>query len=201
MAFNYSNKNVYLAKIYHLNLTNVKKGFLLIAELALTGDVSFSRSIIFLVEHNQEGSVGFVLNKKTEYKLSDLLPDIKNDFDLFNGGPVDQDNLYYIHKIPDIIPKSHQITDTLFWGGDFNILLSELQAGHISEDDIKFFLGYSGWAPTQLSFEIENDSWIVIENNTDILKIESTSFWKEELKKLGGKYLIWANSPEDPNLN
>ncbi len=177
------------------------KGQLLIAELALTGDYSFGRSVIYLTEHNSEGSVGFILNKEIDLKLSDLLPDIQKDFPIYKGGPVDQDNLYYIHKMPEILPGSIAITNDIYWGGDFDLLYEKLKKGEISSDEIKFFLGYSGWMPYQLENEIDQKSWIIRDSQFNIFQKRDASIWKEEIKKMGGEYLIWANSPENPNYN
>ncbi len=184
-----------------MDTTNFQKGSILIAELALTGDASFSRSIILLVEHNDEGTVGFVLNKRLDYQLSDLLPEIKNDFKLFKGGPVNQGNLYYLHKIPERLPGSIAIGEGLYWGGDFNNLYEALKNGELSSKEIKFFLGYSGWMPNQLEHEINTDSWIVTPNEFDVLQTDSPEIWKEKIEQQGGEYLIWANSPENPSYN
>ena len=73
-----------------------QKGHLLVAEPTLTGDVSFNRSVVLLAEHNDEGSVGFILNKPLEYSINDLIYDIDIPLPVFNGGPVEQDNLYFI---------------------------------------------------------------------------------------------------------
>ena len=81
-----------------------KKGKLLIAEPSLTGDVSFNRSVVLLAEHNGEGSVGFILNKPLNYSMNELVTEIDVPFPVFNGGPVEQDNLYFIHKVPELIP-------------------------------------------------------------------------------------------------
>lgn len=179
----------------------LKKGRLLIAEVALTGDMSFSRSVVFLAEYNKEGAVGFILNKTLDFTLPDLLQGIQTDFTIFKGGPVDQDNLYYLHKIPDRLPGSLKIADGLYWGGDFKVLYEALKAGEIAKDEIMFFMGYSGWMPQQLEVEIENGSWLIFENNYDILTVDSSSFWKEKMEELGGEYLLWSNSPEDPRYN
>ena len=96
-----------------------KKGKLLIAEPALTGDVSFNRSVVLLAEHNDEGAVGFILNKPLEYDICDLVSEIKVPLKVFNGGPVEQDNLYFIHKVPHLIEDSIEISDGIYWGGDF----------------------------------------------------------------------------------
>lgn len=180
---------------------NIKKGDLLVAELALTGDLSFSRSLVYMVEHNDEGSVGFILNKLTDFKLADLLPEISGDYKVYKGGPVDQDNLYYVHKIPDLLPGCIHIKEDIYWGGDFNLLMEGLINESIPADKIKFFLGYSGWAPEQLNDEIESESWIIYKNHLNIFDIKDASMWREKLIELGGDYLIWANSPENPSYN
>ena len=78
--------------------TKPKKGNLLIAEPTIIGDVSFNRSIVLLADHTHEGSIGFILNKPLKYTINDLIPEIEAAFKIYNGGPVEQDNLYFIHK-------------------------------------------------------------------------------------------------------
>lgn len=174
---------------------------MLIAEPALTGDISFNRSVVILADHNPSGSVGFILNKTLDYSLADLIPEVKTDFKIYNGGPVEQDNLYFLHKIPERLPGSIKIADGIFWGGDFEVLIKELENNTIAEDEIKFFLGYSGWMPQQLDEEISAKSWILIENHYDVITADSASFWKEKMVELGGDYLIWSNAPENPSYN
>lgn len=179
-----------------------EKGHLLIAEIALTGDATFGRSVIFITEHNlSTGTVGFVLNKKTDYKLSDLIPGIKADFDIYAGGPVETHNLYFLHTLPEILPDSIEINNGVYWGGDFSIIEEEVRQGNIPKNQIKFFLGYSGWSPHQLEDEIATDSWIVCQNDWNIFTENDASTWKEKIFGLGGEYKIWANSPENPSYN
>ena len=180
-----------------------KKGKLLIAEPALTGDVSFNRSVVLLAEHNDEGSVGFILNKPLDYHISDLITEIKVPFKVFNGGPVEQDNLYFIHKVPHLINNSVEISDGIYWGGDFDITIQLINQGVITEKDIRFFLGYSGWASLQLDQELLSKSWIVVPNQyeSDIIQKSTKAFWKEHMIELGGDYLLWSNAPENPSLN
>jgi putative transcriptional regulator len=183
--------------------TNPKKGNLLIAEPSILGDVSFNRSVILIADHNKEGSIGFILNKPLNYTISDLLPEIEIPLRVYNGGPVEQDNLYFIHKIPDLIPDSIEISNGIFWGGDFKSVIELINAGKLNEKDIRFFLGYSGWDADQLMNELISNSWIVSENiykNSIIEKID-TNFWKEKMLELGGDYSIWSNAPENPSFN
>lgn len=180
-----------------------QKGNLLIAEPTLTGDVSFNRSVVLLAEHNQEGSVGFILNKPLNYSMTDLVEEIQVPFPVFNGGPVEQDNLYFIHKVPHLITNSVEISDGIYWGGDFEITVSLINQHKISQNDIRFFLGYSGWASLQLDQELLSKSWIVVSNDyeSDIIRKSTQAFWREKMMELGGDYLLWSNAPENPSLN
>lgn len=179
------------------------KGKLLVAEPSIIGDISFNRSVVLLADHNAEGSVGFILNKLLDFSLSEFIPTIKKDFKIYNGGPVEQDNLYFIHKVPNLIPDSIEIDGGIFWGGNFEVVKSLIENNLIFEDDIKFFLGYSGWDSNQLDVELNANAWVVIENkdNKSILQQNSSSFWKDKMEELGGEYLIWSNAPENPNYN
>ncbi|WP_341215383.1 YqgE/AlgH family protein [uncultured Wocania sp.] len=183
--------------------TKPKKGNLLIAEPAIIGDVSFNRSIVLLADHSHEGSIGFILNKPLEYTISDLVPEVEAEFKVYNGGPVEQDNLYFIHKVPDLIPESIEISLGIYWGGDFNKVAELIANGSIKESDIRFFLGYSGWETNQLDEELKANSWVVTSNiyKEYIIEKNYESFWKEKMLEFGGEYSIWSNAPENPNYN
>ena len=73
-----------------------EKGQLLIAEPSIIGDLSFNRAVILLADHNALGSVGFILNKPLDYNLKDLIEGTESTIQVYNGGPVEQDNLYFM---------------------------------------------------------------------------------------------------------
>lgn len=183
--------------------TKPKKGNLLIAEPAIIGDISFNRSIILLADHTAEGSIGFILNKPLDYTISDLIPEVDANFTVYNGGPVEQDNLYFIHKVPDLIPNSIEISFGIYWGGDFSKVAELIASNELDEKQIRFFLGYSGWDAKQLKEELKSNSWVVTENiyKKDIIEKDYESFWKEKMLEFGGEYTIWSNAPEDPSFN
>lgn len=180
-----------------------QKGNLLIAEPSILGDLSFNRSIILLADHTEEGSVGFILNKPLDYTLDDLIPEVSAKYTVYNGGPVEQDNLYFIHTSPDNIPNSIEISHGIFWGGDFNTVINAINSGELNENNVRFFLGYSGWDANQLQDELTSNSWILTENiyKSTIIERSDTTFWKEKMLELGGEYSIWSNAPEDPSYN
>jgi len=121
---------------------------------------------------------------------------------IYYGGPVSKNNLYFIHKVPDLIEEGIEISEGIFWGGNFKNVKKLLKNKALKKNDIRFFLGYSGWSSNQLQDELETDSWIVMDNTyTNIFSKEYQSLWKEEVKRMGGDYLIWAGAPENPSLN
>jgi putative transcriptional regulator len=182
----------------------LQKGQLLIAEPSLLGDFSFNRSVLLLTEHNAvDGSIGFILNKPLPYSINELITDIDASFEIYNGGPVEQDNLYFIHTIPSIIPNSIEISNGIYWGGDFEVTKQLINDKKISKEHIRFFLGYSGWGVDQLEDELLEKAWIVTENTLkdQLLTKSSHHFWKEKIMEQGGEYVLFSNAPENPTLN
>lgn len=189
----------------HPNLDSMEKptiGSLLLAEPFL-GDPNFDRSVVFIVEHNDEGTVGYVLNRPMELKIHELVSNFPEfESEVYSGGPVEQENLYFLHNRPDLFPDAIRVTDTVYWGGDFELLKSAILLGQIEEGEIHFYLGYSGWGAEQLKGEIEEKSWRVLPPDTmDIFKTQSSELWRSALQELGGDYNLWVNAPSDPLLN
>lgn len=174
------------------------KGKILVADPSMM-DTSFTRTVILLTEHNENGSVGFILNRPLGFKIKDIIPELNCNAEVFNGGPVEQDSLYFIHKSPDLIPNSIEIGEGIYWGGDFESIKELLNNGNFNLDNIKFFLGYSGWSSKQLLHELKENSWQITKKN--FLINESHNLWRRHMKDLGGKFQIWANAPVDPSMN
>lgn len=188
----------------HLHMTHleIKKGNLLISEPSILNDSSFNRAIVLLTEYTKNNAVGFILNRPTSFLLSDLITDLNCDFPVYEGGPVEQENLYFVHRVPELIPNSIAISNGVFWGGNFESLKAALHTRQITNTDIRFFLGYSGWGKNQLSEEIESNSWFVTKNSSKNIFLEDHStFWRNKMVEKGGNYKLWANAPKDASLN
>jgi putative transcriptional regulator len=182
--------------------TTPQKGRILISEPFLN-DPNFKRTIILLGEHTEEGSVGFVLNKPTEYKLNDVVEDFP-EFDavVFYGGPVQLNTLQFIYKGENIIEGSMEIIPGLFWGGSFDILKTLIRSRSVNPEDFRFFLGYSGWGEGQIDDELEQKAWIVADTTIEnIFSDEPDKLWREILKGMGKKFAILASFPENPSVN
>lgn len=178
------------------------KGRLLIAEPSILNDSSFNRTIILITEHTNFNSVGFILNRPLEYTLQDLIPEIDSDFTIFQGGPVEQDNLYFVHKVPELIPESIEVANGIFWGGNFDSLKQLLNDNLIEQSEIRFFLGYSGWGKNQLTDELNINSWFISENDIEnIFSEQNDTLWRNKILQKGGNYKLWANAPNDIQLN
>lgn len=177
-------------------------GTLLIANPHLD-DPNFLRTVIFLCEHSQEGSFGFVLNRKLDYPVSELVPELA-DFPLpvYEGGPVELNTLHFLHQYPDEIPDGREVCDGVFWGGDFEKLIGLIHSRTIDTTKIRFFLGYSGWGEEQLDAEMTERTWIVSAASAGfIFAGDEKELWKDVLKSLGGEYNLIINAPLDPRLN
>lgn len=183
-------------------IKTVTKGNILIAK-PVSYDNNFDRSVIVLTDHSENGSVGFIQNKLTNYKVKDLLKQLNCDFPVFKGGPVEEDNIYYLHTRPDLISESIMVSPGLFWSGKFEDVEYAINNGLIQDYEIRFFLGYSGWSKNQLVSELENNSWYILKENMNLTSFQKGEYsvWQKMIKTLGGDNLIWINTPFDPMMN
>lgn len=185
------------------HIESIEKGDLLISEPFLN-DPNFERTVVLVCESNENGHVGLVLNKAMEeVTLEDVLEDaidLRNN--LYIGGPVEPSLLQFVHTVGPSLDNSVQISDVMYWGGDFEQAKLLLSVDNIKRGAIRFFLGYSGWGPDQLKKECDEDAWIVIKDyQNDLLKIDPKEMWREILKEKGDAYKMLSNFPIDPRLN
>jgi len=178
------------------------KGDLLLSEPFLLDD-HFTRSVILLCEHNEEGSFGFILNSTLDLHLHECaegFPDV--DVTVGFGGPVDRNQLFFIHSIPQL-ENAIPVGNNLFMGGDYATVLEMLRKGTISTCQIRFFIGYTGWSEGQLAQELEEKTWIVATPppSVSLMNAGEDTLWKEVLLSLGGKYKLMADFPINPADN
>lgn len=188
--------------ISKINKLAPEKGNVLISEPFMT-DEHFKRSVVYLCEHNEDGSFGFVLNNFLDISLSELVEDIVNEeFKVSFGGPVSPDNLFYVHTLKDELNGSYEVIPGLYTGGKFEDLIPLINTGVITPNEIRFFLGYSGWEAGQLDTELSVSSWIVGKTTVGrVLNAHDKDLWKKILDEMGGKFKMISNFPEDPSLN
>ncbi len=118
------------------------------------------------------------------------------------GGPVAPDTLHYLHNQGELIPGSVNIDENIFWGGDIEAIRELIKTGKLNNDQIRFFLGYSGWAAGQLERELKENSWVIAKVKSDIvLNHRVDDSWKKVLRSLNNKYRMWADFPDSPEMN
>lgn len=184
--------------------SNIKpeRGQVLLSEPFLN-DPYFKRTVILLCEHNEEGSFGFVLNNYIDVELEQIMENMPNFGGKISiGGPVRNSNLYYIHTLGEQIEDSLEILPGVFMGGNFETLRKKLFSGEVDKNQVRFFVGYSGWSPDQLQAEIKANSWFVTNVDREtVMDTDIEDLWKVIMKKLGKKGELISKMPEDPNLN
>lgn len=179
------------------------RGKVLISEPFLC-DKMFGRSVVLLIDHTSEGTMGLVLNKPFPLSLSDIFHDIAGgrNIPIYWGGPLGADTIFYLHTIEGI-PGAFLVGKGLYVNGDFNAVRDYINRTPSVEGTVRFFMGYSGWESGQLEQEIEENTWIVGRETTASLMDEKASvgLWQKSLSKLGGKYAVWSRFPQIPTLN
>ena len=190
--------------IFKIQSNNVlpSRGRILISEPFLR-DATFGRSVILLVDHTDEGSMGLVINKQLPLFLNDIIMEFKylDEIPLYKGGPIATDTLFYLHTLSDI-PGSISISKGLYLNGDFDEIKKDILQGNKISECIRFFLGYSGWDSEQLNNEIRENTWLVSEEEKSyLMKNNIKDMWRTALEKLGSKYETWSRFPQVPTLN
>jgi putative transcriptional regulator len=167
-------------------------------------DENFKRTVVLVCSHDEEnGTVGLIVNKPINIRLNDVIEDFPPfKAKIYLGGPVGTDTIQFLHSLGDEMEGSVKLTDHVYWGGDFEQLKSMITKGTVKQEDVRFYLGYSGWSSEQLMQEMKDNSWIIAKANyKHIFQSDIQSLWKEVMKNMGGIYNTMSNYPESPMLN
>lgn len=191
-------------KQINIKPTNLKpaQGRVLVSEPTLR-DQFFSRSVVLLAEHNENGSFGLIINKPLYVNFNDIV----KDFPAFNGklyigGPVKTDSIFLLHTLGDKVEGSIEVLKGLYWGGNIEQIKDLMRKNQITNEQIRFYIGYSGWHSGQLQNELKENSWLIMNTRIDqVMHPHPETLWSSMLKALGKDYAIWANYPADPILN
>ena len=140
-------------------MKDLKAGIYIKSTDALIGSV-FENTTILLVQHNEEGSIGFVTNKSFEKSMHELIEfnHIK-PFPLLDGGPVDREHLFVLHNRPDLIDGGKQIPNSFYLSGNMDQVIEAIDTRGATQQEIQLFIGYCGWDLGELEAELEEGSW------------------------------------------
>jgi putative transcriptional regulator len=177
------------------------RGQLLVAGPALL-DPNFWRTVVLVVEHNEEGALGLVLNRPSETSVGEAVPQLVTLLDsgerLFIGGPVQPSAVIVLAEFEDATDAALLAFD------DVGVLGTgpspdELTAGVRSG---RAFLGHAGWGPGQLDGELERGDWILEPARLDdAFSVDPRALWSDVLTRKGGSYALVARMPADPSMN
>lgn len=181
------------------------QGSLLIAD-PMMREAYFFRAVVMILDvPDGGGQLGLVLNKGTQLTLKDLMPDWESGahVPVFSGGPVDMERLFLLHTLGEVFPDAMEVCPGIFVGGDVDDIISYIDSGGEVEGKMRFFLGYCGWAPSQLRHELQRHSWAVNNNpgGPELLTGEGIEYWRHEVERLGPGYRSWLMVPPDPSYN
>lgn len=177
------------------------KGKILISTPDVSGDI-FSRSVVLMVDHNENGAFGLILNKKNR-EMSQKMHNIFGlPVEVYEGGPVENDKIFFIVKGEPVSESYDEINPGFFLTEDVEKVVAAIIEGKLNMNSLKIFSGYSGWAAQQLEGEIHQKMWTVVDvYNLDYTTPNDQGLWKNIMQNLGGEFLLWANAPEDVTMN
>ncbi|KMP11384.1 hypothetical protein UR09_03540 [Candidatus Nitromaritima sp. SCGC AAA799-A02] len=181
------------------------KGSLLIANPVLP-DPNFSRTVVLLCNHDDEGSFGLVINRTAKLEASELFShiDVLNAYKekIYVGGPVSQSMVFFLCRSSKEIPELDEICPGVYLGSSLDILETVFPGIENPEQNIRFYLGYSGWSGGQLDGEMEQRSWLIQNAEERFVFGESEDkIWPEVVYSLGEKYQYLIKAPVNPQWN
>ena len=138
-------------------------------------DPRFKQSVILLVEHSSEGSLGFIVNRRTDMTVTDAFPELDQQMELkhtlYFGGPVQPSRIMFVYSDTDQI-EDQKVINGVYWGTSFDNLKDILNRK--GEDALRIFFGYAGWGPGQLEFELSLGDWQVFPASSDYIFSKDT---------------------------
>ncbi len=185
-----------------------KPGQFLLSEPFLE-DPWFGRKVVFLCDHDEQGSLGFVLNNGMGRNLTSLLPDAEQwgfDHEVHRGGPVHADSLFCLHRLGEEVEGSIPVLPGLWLGGEYDDLAVLINERGAKAGDVRFFAGYAGWGAGQLEGEMKQRSWYVHDAPVGsklevVMNSDPGDLWASMMKSKGGGYGRVTTWPTDPSLN
>lgn len=183
-------------------MTELTEGKILVADPFLH-DVNFAKSIVLLTACDEQGALGFLLNRPMDVTMQDVLPEFAGiDIRLFSGGPVEPDTLHYVHATKGMVEGALSINPFLSWGGDLQHVLELLRTGRLLPSQVRFFSGYSGWGHGQLEEEIAEHAWYITASKAEyVFSNDAELLWKRVMTDMGDDYAMLTNAPVDPRWN
>ncbi len=179
------------------------KGQILISNSSIVHDF-FHKTVVLMVDHDETGAFGLVLNKPSGFNLLQLIQNLPKthhaENPVFCGGPVDEHFISVLHEKRDIADPGLEVLPGVFIARTYEALLEILDS---KDSQFRIIQGYAGWSSGQLESEFQKLSWVLSEANSSLVfnSLPSEDLWKEALRIKGGIYKYFVEHTKDPLLN
>lgn len=172
-------------------------------------DPHFMHTVVLMIDHDDSGAMGAIVNRPLDATVADAFPHHPVlsglDLRLREGGPVGQEMLQVLHRTApsETLAPGIDLSDGVQLGADLDWVAARVAAGHAAEDQMRFLVGYSGWAPGQLENEIEDHSWLPLLPAADLVfsSGDPEAIWRAGMGRLSGEGPSLAFLPPDPSWN
>jgi len=178
-------------------------GMFLVAKRALDG-THFGQSVVYLVEHGEDGTLGLIVNRSRDISLSEAVPDIEDKqataHALYYGGPVGLPMILMLVRSESATVGMAHVVDDVYISSDRRVL-DEVLAAKKPDSELRFYIGHSGWAAGQLDFELVRGDWHVVAAGTEaIFSGETDLLWNRLIERLEPTGIQVDNRSSLPNL-
>jgi len=178
-------------------------GMFLVASRTLN-DPNFGESVVYLIEHGEDGTMGLIVNRSSDISLSEAVPDIEDKqataHRLYYGGPVGMSMIFMLVRSESATEGMAHVADDVYISVDRRVL-DEVLATKKPGSELRFYIGHSGWAAGQLDFELVRGDWHVVAADTDaIFSDETNSLWNRLIERLEPMGIEVDNRPSLPIL-
>jgi putative transcriptional regulator len=179
------------------------RGMFLVARRTLDGP-HFGQSVVYLVEHGEDGTLGLIVNRSIDISLSEAVPGIEDKqataHALYYGGPVGLPMILMLMRSESATEGMEHVANGVYISSDQRVL-DEILAAKKPASEVRFYIGHSGWAAGQLDFELERGSWHVVAADTDaIFSSKTDSLWDRLIERLEPRGIQVDNRPSLPIL-
>jgi len=163
------------------------RGMFLVAKRALD-DPHFGQSVVYLVEHGEDGTLGLIVNRSSDVSLSEAVPELEDKqataHALHYGGPVGLPMILMLVRSELATEGMEHVANGVYISSDRRVL-DEVLAAKKSANEVRFYIGHSGWAAGQLDLELERDSWHVVAADSDVIFSDKTALlWNRLIERL-----------------
>jgi len=164
----------------------VVKGVFLVASPSLN-DPNFRQTVVLVIEHGSQGTLGLILNRPTSLLLSEALPDVAvlkgTNHRLFAGGPVQPSAMLLLSRLNEPQAGMRLVFDSVYVGGTPEAL-ERIMGQAVPADRFRAFAGYAGWGPEQLGVEMRQGAWAVLSPESTVFEQDPATLWQESLARL-----------------